>query len=173
MIRVAALYRFARFPDPVALRQPLLDLCADNSVKGTLLLAIEGINGTIAGPPDGIGRVLEHIRTLPDCAELEVKFSTAETMPFHRLKVRLKREIGNRREDALVTADAQVQRLHRVVVRVERRFAHPLLQKTVRRSKKYKAHDEQNTVKTGDIVSIEECAPISKDKRWRVVQVHQ
>jgi small subunit ribosomal protein S17 len=60
-----------------------------------------------------------------------------------------------------------------VVVRVERRFAHPLLQKTVRRSKKYKAHDEQNTVKTGDIVSIEECAPVSKDKRWRVVQVHQ
>jgi small subunit ribosomal protein S17 len=60
-----------------------------------------------------------------------------------------------------------------VVVRVERRFAHPLLQKTVRRSKKYKAHDEQNTVKAGDIVSIEECAPISKDKRWRVVQVHQ
>jgi small subunit ribosomal protein S17 len=60
-----------------------------------------------------------------------------------------------------------------VVVRVERRFAHPLLQKTVRRSKKYKAHDEQNTVKTGDVVSIEECAPISKDKRWRVVQIHQ
>ena len=60
-----------------------------------------------------------------------------------------------------------------VVVRVERRFAHPLLQKTVRRPKKYKAHDEQNTVKTGDVVSIEECAPISKDKRWRVVQVHQ
>ena len=59
-----------------------------------------------------------------------------------------------------------------VVVRVERRFAHPLLQKTVRRSKKYKAHDEQNTVKTGDIVSIEECAPISKDKRWKVVSTH-
>ena len=56
-----------------------------------------------------------------------------------------------------------------VVVRVERRFAHPLLQKTVRRSKKYKAHDEQNSVKTGDVVSIEECAPISKDKRWTVV----
>ena len=56
-----------------------------------------------------------------------------------------------------------------VVVRVERRFAHPLLQKTVRRSKKYKAHDEQNSVKTGDVVSIEECAPISKDKRWTVI----
>jgi small subunit ribosomal protein S17 len=56
-----------------------------------------------------------------------------------------------------------------VVVRVERRFAHPLLQKTVRRSKKYKAHDENNQYKTGDVVSIEECAPISKDKTWTVV----
>ena len=90
---VAALYRFASFPDPAALREPLLDLCATRGVKGTLLLASEGINGTIAGPLDGIDRVLAHIRTLPDCADLEVKFSTAETMPFHRLKVRLKREI--------------------------------------------------------------------------------
>ncbi|QRM55194.1 30S ribosomal protein S17 [Sinorhizobium sp. BG8] len=56
-----------------------------------------------------------------------------------------------------------------VVVRVERRFAHPLLQKTVRRSKKYKAHDEANQYKVGDVVSIEECPPISKDKRWVVV----
>jgi small subunit ribosomal protein S17 len=56
-----------------------------------------------------------------------------------------------------------------VVVRVERRFAHPLLQKTVRRSKKYKAHDETNQYKTGDVVSIQECAPISKDKRWTVI----
>ena len=56
-----------------------------------------------------------------------------------------------------------------VVVRVERRCAHPLLQKTVRRSKKYKAHDENNAYKTGDMVSIEECAPISKDKTWTVV----
>lgn len=56
-----------------------------------------------------------------------------------------------------------------VVVNVERRFAHPVLQKTVRRSKKYKAHDETNQHKVGDIVSIEESAPISKDKRWVVV----
>ena len=56
-----------------------------------------------------------------------------------------------------------------VVVRVERRFAHPLMQKTVRRSKNYKAHDENNSVKVGDNVSIQECAPISKDKRWTVV----
>ena len=59
-----------------------------------------------------------------------------------------------------------------VVVRVERRFAHPLLQKTVRRSKKYKAHDENNQYKIGDVVSIEECAPISKDKRWTVISAH-
>ena len=56
-----------------------------------------------------------------------------------------------------------------IVVRVERRFAHPLLQKTVRRSKKYKAHDENNQCKIGDTVSIQECAPISKDKCWTVV----
>src|SRR3569623_3745704 len=93
MIRVAALYRFARFPDPAALRGPLVDLCAANGIKGTLLLATEGIKGTIAGPPDDIDRLISHIRTLPDCADLEVKFSSAETMPFHRLKVRLKHEI--------------------------------------------------------------------------------
>ncbi|TCP91128.1 small subunit ribosomal protein S17 [Rhizobium sp. PP-CC-2G-626] len=56
-----------------------------------------------------------------------------------------------------------------VVVRVERRFAHPILQKTVRRSKKYKAHDEKNHFKVGDLVSIQECAPISKDKTWTVI----
>ena len=56
-----------------------------------------------------------------------------------------------------------------VVVRVERRFAHPLLQKIIRQSKKYKAHDETNQFKTGDIVSIQESKPISKDKRWVVI----
>jgi UPF0176 protein len=93
MIRVAALYRFARFPDPAALREPLLHACEAAGIKGTLLLAREGINGTIAGAPDAIDRVLAHIRALPECADLEVKFSTADAMPFHRLKVRLKREI--------------------------------------------------------------------------------
>lgn len=56
-----------------------------------------------------------------------------------------------------------------IVVRVERRFAHPMFQKTVRRTKKYKAHDESNQFKIGDNVSIEECSPISKDKRWTVL----
>ena len=56
-----------------------------------------------------------------------------------------------------------------VVVEVERRYTHPLLKKTVRRSKKYHAHDATNQFKVGDLVNIEESAPISKNKRWVVV----
>lgn len=56
-----------------------------------------------------------------------------------------------------------------VVVKVERRFTHPLYKKVVRRSKKYHAHDETNQYKTGDLVKIEECPPISKNKRWVVL----
>lgn len=56
-----------------------------------------------------------------------------------------------------------------VTVLVERRFKHPLLQKTVRSSKKYRAHDENNTFKTGDTVRIQECAPKSATKRWEVL----
>ncbi len=66
----------------------------------------------------------------------------------------------------VVTSDKNEQT---ITVLVERRFKHPLLQKTVRKSKKYRAHDENNTFKTGDSVRIEECAPISKTKRWTVV----
>ena len=57
-----------------------------------------------------------------------------------------------------------------VVVRVERRFTHPLFKKTVRRTKKYHAHDEANTAKQGDMVRIEECRPISKNKSWKLVE---
>jgi small subunit ribosomal protein S17 len=56
-----------------------------------------------------------------------------------------------------------------VVVKVERRFTHPLYKKTVRRNKNYHAHDETNSVKAGDIVRIQECRPISKNKRWTVL----
>jgi small subunit ribosomal protein S17 len=56
-----------------------------------------------------------------------------------------------------------------VVVKVERRFTHPLFKKTVRRSKNYQAHDESNACKEGDEVRIQECAPISKNKRWTVI----
>ena len=56
-----------------------------------------------------------------------------------------------------------------IVVRVERRFTHPVLKKTIRRSKKYHAHDEANSHKVGDVVAIQESKPISKNKRWIVV----
>lgn len=90
---VAALYRFTRFTDVAALRAPLDAICREHKVRGTLLIAPEGINGTIAGPRAGIASVVAHIRALPGCADLEVKLSSAATMPFHRLKVRVKREI--------------------------------------------------------------------------------
>jgi UPF0176 protein len=93
MLTVAALYHFTRFPDPAALKPALLALCQAQGVKGSLLLAGEGINGTIAGTRAGIDAVLAHIRALPGCAGLEWKESPAETSPFGRMKVKLKREI--------------------------------------------------------------------------------
>ena len=65
-----------------------------------------------------------------------------------------------------VTSDANAQT---VTVSVERRFTHPVMKKTIRKSKKYRAHDEQNTFKAGDKVRIQECAPKSKTKRWEVI----
>lgn len=92
-ICIAALYRFTPFSDPAATRAPLLAACLDHGIRGTLLLAHEGINGTIAGSDDGIKAIIAHIRALPGCDDLECKLSRAEEMPFNRMKVRLKREI--------------------------------------------------------------------------------
>ncbi|WP_347304215.1 rhodanese-related sulfurtransferase [Croceibacterium sp. TMG7-5b_MA50] len=101
LLTVAALYRFTHFPDCGQLRAPLENICRTHGVRGTLLLAPEGINGTIAGHDHAITAVLDHIRQLPGCADLDVKLSTASTMPFHRLKVRLKREIVTMGEPAI------------------------------------------------------------------------
>lgn len=92
-ICVAALYRFTVFDDCPGIRVVLDELCRSLGVKGTLLLAREGINGTIAGSDEAIEAVLAHIRMLPGCEGLEPKFSRAARLPFHRMKVRLKREI--------------------------------------------------------------------------------
>lgn len=92
-ITVAALYRFAQFDRPDVLREPLKALCKSVGIKGTLLLAREGINGTIAGTADAVGQVIAHIRGLPGCTDLDVKYSSAREMPFYRMKVRLKKEI--------------------------------------------------------------------------------
>lgn len=93
MFVVAALYHFTPFEDPAALKPALLDLAKANRVTGSLLIAREGINGTIAGSRAGIDAVLNHIRALPGCADFDWKESTAAEQPFGRMKVRLKKEI--------------------------------------------------------------------------------
>lgn len=93
MYQVAALYRFTPFNDPAALRAPLLDVCLAGGVTGTVLLAPEGINGTIAGPEAGVAAVLAHIRSLPGCEGVAPKYAHADAPPFGKMKVRLKREI--------------------------------------------------------------------------------
>ena len=91
-IRVAALYRFAAVADPERLRDALEALCGD-AVRGTLLVAHEGVNGTIAGPAEAVDAVITGLKALPGFSGIDVKYSSAERMPFHRLKVRVKPEI--------------------------------------------------------------------------------
>jgi UPF0176 protein len=90
---VAALYKFVALPDFHELREPLLEDCIVGGVKGTLLLAHEGINGTIAGTKEGVDKVLLYLRADPRMAGLEHKESYDDHMPFYRMKVKLKKEI--------------------------------------------------------------------------------
>ena len=90
---VAALYCFARLPQYESLREPLAELCCANGIKGTLLLAAEGINGTVAGTKPAIEKLVAYITSIPELANPELKYSHASEMPFYRMKVRLKREI--------------------------------------------------------------------------------
>ena len=95
--KVAAFYQFAALPDFAERREPLRAICADLRLKGSVLLAHEGINGTLAGSADAITALVEELR----CGalfggrldNLELKFSQALAMPFQRLKIRLKKEI--------------------------------------------------------------------------------
>ena len=93
MFTVSALYHFTRFDDPATLRGPMLSLCEHEGIKGTILIAAEGVNGTVAGPSQGIARLWRHIAALPGCADFVHKESSAQTMPFKRMKVRIKKEI--------------------------------------------------------------------------------
>ena len=93
MFIIAALYHFTRFENPAALKPALLDLCHAQGVTGTLLLAPEGVNGTITGPRAGIDAVIAHLKTLPGCAGLEWKEAQSERANFGKMKVRIKREI--------------------------------------------------------------------------------
>ncbi len=92
-IVVAALYHFVRLSDFRELQAPLLALCEKNGIRGTLLLAEEGINGTISGSRDGIDAVLAWLRSDPRLAAMEHKESFNGEKPFHRMKVKLKKEI--------------------------------------------------------------------------------
>ena len=95
--KVAAFYQFAALPDFRELREPLRAICARLGLKGSLLLAQEGINGTIAGTPDSVDAFVGELQCGPLFGDrldnLELKFSRASAMPFQRLKIRLKKEI--------------------------------------------------------------------------------
>lgn len=92
-IIVAALYKFAKLPDYQELQPELFDFCVKQDLYGTLLLAEEGINGTVAGSRAGIDALIAFLRADPRFADLEHKESYADKMPFTRMKVKLKKEI--------------------------------------------------------------------------------
>ena len=111
-IRIAALYRFARIGEPEALRALLEQACERAGVKGTLLVAHEGINGTIAGSSEALDDAVAVIKALTGLNDLKITFSSAETMPFLRMKAKLKREIvtiGDGRIDPLLAAGTYVE----------------------------------------------------------------
>ena len=93
MFIVAALYHFTRFKDHRKLCDPLQNKCNSSGVTGSLLVAPEGINGTISGSRQGIDNVIEYIKTLPGCSGIEHKESVASLPPFPRMKVKIKKEI--------------------------------------------------------------------------------
>ena len=92
-IIVSAFYKFVTLADPAALRGPLLATAESHGIKGTILLAPEGINGTIAGAGTNLHAMMAVLRALPGLADLESKLSAADAMPFKRLKVKCKKEI--------------------------------------------------------------------------------
>ena len=91
--QVVALYRFVRLDNYESMREPLLNFCLDRHIRGTLLLAHEGINGTVAGRDSAIDELLNYLRADDRLADLDCKFSSHEERPFLRMKVKLKREI--------------------------------------------------------------------------------
>ena len=93
MYVVAAFYQFTSFPNFADHKAPLTELAAEHDLTGTVLLAAEGVNGTIAGSQTGIEAMLSALRQLPGCQGLEHKESSAEECPFKKMKVRLKKEI--------------------------------------------------------------------------------
>ncbi len=90
---ILALYRFVSLPDFEELREPLLQRCQELSIRGTLLLAKEGINGTVAGSRESIDELVKYLRQDPRLKDIDMKESYEQERPFYRMKVKLKREI--------------------------------------------------------------------------------
>lgn len=104
-IIVSTFYKFVKLPDYQELKNPLLDLCKSNGVRGTILLAQEGINATIAGTREGMDRLLDSLRDDPRFSDLKTKESYTDEIPFERTKVRLKREIVALKVDGIDPTD--------------------------------------------------------------------
>lgn len=100
-IVVCALYKFVSLPDFEQIQEPLREFCVEQGLKGTLLLALEGINGTVAGPRQGIDALLGYFRNDSRLADIDYKESFDKEMPFYRMKVRLKKEIVKLAVDGL------------------------------------------------------------------------
>jgi UPF0176 protein len=92
-IRVAAFYRFISLPQFRDLQEPMMRALRNAGAKGSVLLAEEGFNGTVAAPADKIPAVIEALSKVTGCADFDVKYSATTEMPFKRLKVKLKKEI--------------------------------------------------------------------------------
>jgi UPF0176 protein len=105
-IVIAALYRFVQLDNFEALRQPLLQVMLDNQVRGTLLLAAEGINGTVAGAGAGVEKLLDFLRQDPRLRDFDCKLCYDAEMPFYRSRVKLKREIVTMGVDGIDPANS-------------------------------------------------------------------
>lgn len=92
-ILVAALYKFVEIDDLLSLQSNLYEICEKNNIMGTILIANEGINGTISGKTDEINQTISLLKSDKRFANIEIKYSSTDKQPFHRMKVRLKKEI--------------------------------------------------------------------------------
>jgi UPF0176 protein len=111
-VTIAAMYRFVPLPDHAELREPLLAVCRERGIFGSILLAAEGINGTISGPAEGVQAVLDWLGQDPRFAGLDPRLTYADYAPFDRMKVRLKAEIITLRDasaDPLQQVGADVE----------------------------------------------------------------
>ena len=103
MFTICALYKFSRLVDFEKMQRPLRDFMDSLNVRGTLLLAREGINGTISGSDSAINKVLDYLNTDKRLKDLNYKFSYSETFPFKRLKVKLKKEIFKSKKNLIIS----------------------------------------------------------------------